>query len=209
MIQFSVVMPVYGVELYVRDSINSVLQQTYPVHEIILVNDHSRDQSPEICDYFAHIHNHVQVIHLEHNMGVSHARNIGLQHASGDYILFIDSDDTIDDNLLERVALSLLKNPADVSIYGLVEAYCNRKGQVIRTNQISPECDRYLNEVQDIRDLVIDLEQNTLLGYPWNKVYSVSYLKEHGCKFPSYSLNEDIIEFDDNIYSQFLRILSK
>lgn len=102
----SVIVPVYNVEQYLETCIESVLQQTYPCLEILLIDDGSTDRSGDICDRYGAIDARVQVIH-QHNSGLSSARNCGLRHARGKYICFVDSDDILHKQFLET-ALSLL-----------------------------------------------------------------------------------------------------
>lgn len=95
MIKFSVIIPIYNVEKYLKRCVNSVLEQSYKNIEIILVDDGSPDNCPKICDEYAHIDYRVKVIHKE-NGGLSDARNAGMKLSTGDYILFVDSDDYIE-----------------------------------------------------------------------------------------------------------------
>ena len=92
--KISIIIPVYNVEKYLDECINSIVFQEYRNLEIVLVDDGSPDKSPQICDEWAQKDSRIKVIHKE-NGGVSSARNIGLQHASGDYITMLDSDDWI------------------------------------------------------------------------------------------------------------------
>jgi glycosyltransferase involved in cell wall biosynthesis len=96
----SVIVPVYNVEAYVRQCVDSIVSQTYKDLEIILVDDGSTDSSGEICDYYATVDSWVKVIHKK-NGGLSEARNVGLQHSTGEYIGFVDSDDYIAPNMYE------------------------------------------------------------------------------------------------------------
>lgn len=90
----SIIVPVYGTEPYLSDCIASILSQTYRNIEVILVDDQSPDKCPEICDSFARKDARVIVIHQE-NKGVSGARNTGIRRASGEYLMFVDSDDEL------------------------------------------------------------------------------------------------------------------
>lgn len=94
----SVIVPVYNTERYLESCLRSILNQTYPAFEVILVDDGSTDGSPAICDSFAC--DRVRVFHQK-NAGVSHARNIGVEAAKGDYIAFVDSDDIVHPKYLE------------------------------------------------------------------------------------------------------------
>lgn len=96
----SVIIPVYNVEQYLRECVDSVLRQTYQNFEIILVDDGSKDGSPKICDEYAGADRRIQVIHQE-NQGLSIARNNGFSASSGEFVYFLDSDDWIEPNTLE------------------------------------------------------------------------------------------------------------
>ena len=101
---FSIIVPVYNVEKYINQCIESLLSQTFPSYEIILIDDGSTDQSGELCNQYAHDNpEFIQVIHQK-NGGLSHARNVGMENAKGEYILFLDSDDYfLDSNVLTRI----------------------------------------------------------------------------------------------------------
>ncbi len=96
----SVIIPVYNVESYLSKCIQSVLNQTYQNIEIILIDDKCTDASSKICDEFAK-NDKVQVIHQQKNLGVSYARNTGINASSGEFILFVDADDYINPNMIE------------------------------------------------------------------------------------------------------------
>lgn len=104
----SVIVPVYNVEIVLHYCLDSILAQTYSDFELILIDDGSKDNSGKICDEYAAKDNRVIVRHIE-NQGVSHARNYGIELAAGEYILFIDSDDFVDKQYLEKL-INLKKN---------------------------------------------------------------------------------------------------
>ena len=95
--EISIIVPVYKVEKYLNRCIDSILAQSFPDFELILVDDGSPDKSGKICDDYAAKDSRVKVIHKE-NAGVSAARNSGLAMSSGSYIMFCDSDDFVDKN---------------------------------------------------------------------------------------------------------------
>lgn len=110
----SIVVPVYNVKKYLEMCIQSILEQSFQNYEIILVDDGSTDGSGELCDFFNAKHTKIHVIHQQ-NAGLSHARNVGTEKSIGDYITYIDSDDTIHKDYL-KVLISLIeKYQADVS----------------------------------------------------------------------------------------------
>lgn len=104
----SVIVPIYKVEQYLRKCIDSILNQTYKKLEIILVDDGSPDSCGKICDEYANIDERIKVIHKK-NGGLSDARNVGIDMANGEYIVFIDSDDYIEMDYIEYL-FNLLKN---------------------------------------------------------------------------------------------------
>ena len=112
----TVIIPVYNVEKYVAQCLDSILGQTYTNLEIILVDDGSTDASGRICDEYANLDTRIKVIHKE-NGGLSSARNAALDIATGEYIAFVDSDDYLALDTLEKCHAKLLKTNADVCMF--------------------------------------------------------------------------------------------
>lgn len=100
---FSIVVPVYNVEKYLSECINSVISQSFQDYELILVDDGSPDKCPEICDEYAKTNSKIKVIHKE-NGGLPDARNAGIKEASGKYLLFLDSDDYLNEESLKKLS---------------------------------------------------------------------------------------------------------
>ena len=188
---FSIVMPVYNVEKYLRDAAASVLGQTYPHFELILVDDCSPDSCPALCDELAASDSHIRVIHKPQNEGLSMARNSGIDQAAGDFICFIDSDDTVDADLLANVAESLKANPADCVMFGMTEEYLDDSGTVKETFIITYPA-KQLTDKEQLRNEAIHIENSTLYGYSANKFYDLHYLKKLGLRFHQVTLIEDI-----------------
>ncbi len=120
-IKVSVVVPVYNCERYLADCIESILGQTYENIQLLLVDDGATDESGRICDRYAG-NQKVRVIH-QRNAGVSRARNRGIAEAEGDYILFVDSDDTIEKEMVSLLVQAVQTGDADCAICGLVHDY--------------------------------------------------------------------------------------
>lgn len=121
----SVIIPVYNVERYLNQCIDSVVSQTYHNLEIILVDDGSSDNSGEICDKYAAKDNRIVVIHKT-NGGLSDARNAGIKIAKGKYIGFVDSDDWIDSEMYDQLMTSISNSNSDIAICGLYREYLNK-----------------------------------------------------------------------------------
>ncbi|MCR5704433.1 MAG: glycosyltransferase, partial [Eubacterium sp.] len=118
----SIIVPVYNVEKYLPTCIDSLVNQSYQNLEIILVDDGSKDRSGEICDEYARQDQRIIVIHKE-NGGLSDARNAGIDKASGDYLAFIDSDDWVDNSMIEKMILKIKETDSDVAICNARLAY--------------------------------------------------------------------------------------
>ena len=114
----SVIIPVYNAGNYIVDTLNSVLQQTLKDIEVIVVNDGSNDQSLAECYRLQEIDKRIIIINQD-NQGVSKARNVGKQNATGDYIIFIDADDELDCRMLEILYTQARKTDSDISVCGV------------------------------------------------------------------------------------------
>lgn len=115
--KISVIIPVYNSEKFLDACIDSIVKQTYQNFEIILVDDGSTDDSPSLCDQYAAQDKRIKVIHQD-NQGVSAARNNGLDLATGDLVSFIDSDDTLDEDMYELLVKLFEENSADITHCG-------------------------------------------------------------------------------------------
>lgn len=120
--KISIIVPVYNVEKYLKDCIESILNQTFKDFELILVNDGSTDNSLEICKYYKKIDSRILIID-KNNGGLSSARNAGLGIAKGDYIAFVDSDDYIHPQMYEILYHEIIKQKADVSMCDFKKVY--------------------------------------------------------------------------------------
>lgn len=121
----SIIIPVYNVEKYLPECLDSIINQTYSNLEIILVDDGSPDKCGEICDKYAVSDLRIKVIHKE-NGGVSSARNAGMDISTGEWISFIDSDDTIEKEMISEAISTVLKDKTDMCILDYDKIYDNR-----------------------------------------------------------------------------------
>lgn len=122
----TIVIPIYNVEKYLNECIESLLKQTYKNIEIILVDDGSPDKCGEICDIYALKDNRIKVIHKE-NGGLSDARNHGIEAATGKYITFIDSDDYVSEKYIEKLYNAIIENDAKISQCSLIKVKDNHE----------------------------------------------------------------------------------
>ena len=189
---FTVVMPAYGVEKYLRDAVQSILEQTFSDWELVIVEDGSPDGTGKLADELGEKDERIRVIHHPENKGLSEARNTGIDAATGQYIWFMDPDDRVDPDTLENVYLSLQENPAKITVFGHTEEYYDEAGRLNYIHEIRPERQQFSDKDQ-LRKYVIRLEQETVYGYAWNKIYSLDYIREKGLRFETVRLIEDIV----------------
>ena len=161
--KISVIVPIFKVEQYLENCINSIINQTYENLEIILVDDGSPDNCGAICDELAIKDNRIKVIHKE-NGGLSSARNAGLDIATGDLIAFIDSDDWIEPEMLTVLERILSENNADFSVCGMIADF----GDAVIKNKSSVSNVVKVNK-PEIFNLILNAP--TFYGYAWNKLY--------------------------------------
>ena len=182
----SVIVPIYNVEKYIKQCIDSILMQTYKNLEIILVDDGSPDNCPQICDEYAKKDSRVRVIHKK-NGGLSDARNVALDIAQGEFIGFVDSDDWISADMFEYLLEALTGYQADISCCETVNVYKYRM--------------QYKNLKHDMvysaKDALQELFSDHMENYAWNKLYKAELWEN--IRFPVGKNFEDIL----TIYKTF------
>lgn len=171
----SVIIPVYNVEKYLRECVDSVLAQNYKNIEIILVDDGSTDSSPLICDQLKEKSDKIITIHKQ-NDGLSEARNVGIRAASGKYVLFLDSDDFWDDrNAVSKLVNRITKTQADVLNFSYKKYYEDTNKKVSYLSGI----DAMPGELNDLYDQLKFLTERELyIASAWNKMIKRSIFTE-------------------------------
>lgn len=175
----SVIIPVYKVEAYIRECLDSVIHQTYKNLEIILVDDGSPDQCGQICDEYAQEDPRIQVIHKE-NAGVSAARNTGIDAATGTYMIFADSDDVLHEQMVETYLRY---------VDGQQLVLCDHISDMEKTKQ---ELNVSIEQLD--RSSFMELFFRDYVNPPYNKIYETQIIKENQIHFPeNKNLGEDLI----------------
>lgn len=183
---FSIVMPVYNGEKFIKKMIKSIIEQTFTDWELIVVDDCSTDESAPLVKALSAEDERIRLVTLEKNGGVSEGRNRGISEARGRYLWFADADDRVDPDLLLKVKESIEVNPAKLVIFGLIEEYYDAQDQFQYSHRICHE-EKYFRTKGELRPEMIILERETLYGYPWNKVYDLEYLKKGAFQFSDYN----------------------
>ncbi|WP_182438645.1 MULTISPECIES: glycosyltransferase family 2 protein [Lachnospiraceae] len=178
----SIIVPVYNVEQYLKECIESILAQTWKNFEVILVDDGSTDSSGKICDEYSQKKEFISVIHKK-NGGLSSARNAGIDVAQGDYLAFIDSDDVVHPRYLSELVAIVKKEKADL-------AACNFcVGSLCRWKNFSEvKYDIRCNE-----DVLKKMNDNdVVVTVAWNKLYHAKFFREYGLRYPVGKIHEDM-----------------
>ena len=186
----SIIVPVYNSEKYLNKCIKSILIQTYKNIELILINDGSIDNSGYLCDAYTNIDHRVKVMHVK-NSGVSAARNKGIEAAVGKFIEFVDSDDYIEQNMIETLVNEINKN-VDIVLCGYKRLYKDSNGTIAVNNsslykEVAITKKRFLHGIGN-------LFVNLYINYLWNKLYVTDIIKKFDIKFDdSINWGEDLM----------------
>ena len=181
MAKISVIIPVYNVKAYLEKCVESVVNQDFSDYEIILIDDGSSDGSENLCDRLGEKYPEIKVIHQE-NKGQGGARNTGIENASGEYLLFVDSDDYIKEDALSFLYKTATENGSDIVSFGM--NFVGEDGKVSSTLKPSENGTRNLTEKEKIHYLITDT-------YAADKLYRRSLFTENGIKFPERVWYED------------------
>ncbi|MEU9435623.1 bifunctional glycosyltransferase family 2 protein/CDP-glycerol:glycerophosphate glycerophosphotransferase [Streptomyces sp. NPDC048252] len=178
--RFSVIVPAYKVQAYLHECLESVLSQSFADLELIVVDDRSPDACGEIIDEFAARDTRVRAVHLPENVGLGQARNAGLERATGDYLLFLDSDDTLTPDALRAIADRVKETgEPDVLVYDYASTYWS--GETVR-NQFAAQLSEEGTAPFRLEDRPGLLR---VLMVAWNKAYRREFVEGVGLTFPS------------------------
>lgn len=188
MMKISVIIPIYNVGFYLQECVNSVIKQTYKNLEIILVDDGSTDDCPNICDTYAKQYSNVKVVHKQ-NGGLSDARNVGILNSTGDYLLFLDADDfwkdsTAVQSLVDRINLT----HADLLNYSYIKYYEDLKKYINYFEDMEP-LPLEFNKLESIQYL---LNNNLYIASACNKLIKKSLFEDGNLYFVKGIYSEDI-----------------
>lgn len=170
----SIIIPVYNAEDYLKRCLDSIICQTYKNIEVIAINDGSTDESRNILDDYANKHKGIIFAYHQENIGVSSTRNKGIKLATGDYLMFMDNDDYIDIDCIEKFVYEISRNDYDVVIGGYRRT--NTKGKIIE--EVKLKCDSEYSKYRIVA--------------AWAKIYRLDYVKNNNIEFLVSNIGEDI-----------------
>lgn len=194
----SVVIPAYNCRETIFDTVHSVLESGLDRFEVVLIDDGSSDETPEICDRICVQEDRVRCIHQK-NSGVSAARNRGLSEAGGEYVLFFDADDTVDQGAFSGMEELLAGEKPDMLLFGMSFDYYRRGTRYQRTDMTCGQEGRFSRE--QFREWIPDLYDCNYLSSACNKFIRRTMIEEHSLRF-----DEDMFLMEDCLFS--LRCLS-
>lgn len=189
--QISIIVPVYKVEPYLCRCVDSILAQTFQDFELILVDDGSPDNCPAICDEYAKTDSRIHVIHKE-NGGLSSARNAGLHMAVGQYIMFCDSDDTVDPQWCEILYNAIIVDSTAWAFSNMWKVDCNGRKTL---------CGEFIDSPSGKQNIsYFRAYQMGLSGFSVNKIYNLNILRKNNIYFDEDCIYAEDVEFNVKYY---------
>jgi len=185
--KFSIIIPVYNVEKYLEESVNSILNQSYKDFELILVDDGSKDNSKRICENYASIDERVRVINCE-NSGSGIARNKGIDIAIGEYCYFADADDTLLPDALYIMNQEINNSHADLYVFGYILKRRDMQKE-IKKNRINLYIEG--KTIRENYQFYMEDGETYIQGAPWNKLFKTKNIKENNVFYPDLRRNQD------------------
>lgn len=187
----SVIVPIYNVADYLNNCIQSILNSTYKDLEIILVDDGSTDKCGQICDNYVLRDERCKVFHTQ-NVGLSAARNVGLEHATGEYIAFVDGDDFIHPQLYEFLYNALEENPKADFSFSTFSTFCIGDTLIQQSFHYSSVTKQEIGKSQMIRRMFGTWKDDRVTYIvAWNKLYRRKFIQD--IKFAECPISEDLI----------------
>lgn len=189
----TIIIPVYNVEKYLEECIDSVINQTYKNIEVILINDGSTDNSLEICNDYSLKDTRIKVLHQE-NKGLSYTRNIGVKYAKGDYLLFLDSDDKLyNDSVLKKFTNIVKENESDL-IYGSYTSFVDEEAKHLKIKKEDKILDINNKNLESLssKEVILKLlETNNYVSSATTKFYKLTTIKKNSIVFREGIYHED------------------
>lgn len=169
----TVMIPAYNAQKYIGRCIESLIEQTYKDIEILIVNDGSKDSTKSICEEFSQKDARVRLVNQE-NGGEGAARNTGLREARGKYLTFVDADDYVKEDFIERLHTNLVNNEAGLAICGFTE---------LREDTVLNETSGDITIMNQEEGMEMLLREDSFKGYVWNKIFDLDIIRQNKLSF--------------------------
>lgn len=185
----SIVLPVYNMEQYIRETIDSILNQSFSDFELLCIDDGSTDKTHQLLEGYAARDNRIKLIRQK-NLGPGAARNKGLELASGAYVIMLDADDLYHPSMIEKMYEKAISVDADIVVTRSTqfEDKTNRNLESWWTVNISQIPNKEVFSPLEMRDYIF----SAFLGWPWDKLYKRSFIEENEIRYPALSNSEDL-----------------
>ena len=182
----SIIIPIYNTEKYIRECLDSAINQTYNNIEIILINDGSTDNSQNICEEYTQKYKNIKLFNIR-NHGVSYSRNFGIDKSDGEYIVFVDSDDYIENKMIEELINVKDEKDGELLIYNYSKVYGTTDKKTYEISNATLNKEEFLEKFFEYYNKLI-------VHSPCNKLYKSKIIKENNIKFnTSLTIGEDLI----------------
>ncbi len=195
----SIIIPIYNVEDYIRECLDSVISQSYQNLEIICVDDCGTDNSMNIVEAYANKDCRIKIIRNEINKGLPQARNSGMDFAKGEYLFFLDSDDYLKSNIIEKMYEKICQTNSDIVVSTIGSFYLGEDKDLLKkaekSNIVCKNRDNYKVSLENLEESFI-----LIPCLAWGKLFSTDFIKKNNIKFI-----EENVKFEDNgFYLKFL-----
>ena len=207
--KISIIIPVYNAATTIEKCVDSIIENNYKDIEVILVEDCSKDNSWDVCKKLSEKYNNVKILRNEKNQGVSYTRNQGLKLASGEYTMFVDSDDWVDNSYFSEFMNVMQSKEQSMVVCGYIN----------HDEKVNGSTDRYeWDDFEGVKsyptkDIIESLHRRALLQQLWNKMFITKLIKDHNLRFDeSISIGEDtrfVLDYIRKCQIQTIYLLNK
>ena len=189
--KISVIMPLFNAAVYLRESLDSVLQQTFMEFKLICINDASADATGDILAEYQKKDARIQVLTNNEHLGAAYSRNIGIKEAKGEYLSFLDGDDIFEEEMLETAYQAAVEKDAEVVIFD----YKHVPSEVIYEKKVMQHSDVYQKKYCRTLFSISDNEPYEFIIWsasPWNKLFNRKFIEENSLEFQNLSSSNDV-----------------
>ncbi|MBR4632784.1 MAG: glycosyltransferase family 2 protein [Elusimicrobia bacterium] len=204
--KISIIIPVYNVEKYLRQCLDSVVNQTFHDIEIICANDGSSDNSLSILKEYAQKDNRIKIIDPKERIGLGNIRNLSFKKVTSEYIMFVDSDDWLELNACESAYNKIVKDDTDFVMFGIFEHYENNNTTKLNLNKIRPFYNKFQENPFETKDIDFPFLNN---AFCWYKIYKTNFLLSNDIKFGTTLYEDNLFNFGLFAFSKRISVLYK